>query len=516
MTTAASSRRTSADSMTALPTGFRLEFDPDTRQLTDSILFGGSPARAMRLWPAGCLALAELRAGPVGSSAAGLLARRLTDAGLAHPRPPACATAPDLTVLIPAKDRTGLLGTCLTAVGGQHPVIVVDDGSADPAAVAAVAHEHGAALHRRPAAGGPAAARNTGLAAVRTEFVAFLDSDCVPPPGWLEQLAAHFTDPLVGAVAPRIVAAGAGSRRGHTVASRYSAARGSLDLGPREARVLPASRVAYVPTAALVVRRTALESLPGAGQVFDESLRYGEDVDLIWRLHDRGWRIRYEPAVEVAHDGPRTWPALLSRRFRYGTSAGPLARRHPGRLMPLVLQPWPTVTVAALLARRPVAGVAAATAGWLSLTHTVRRAGIPADGAAAATVTATRQTWLGIGKYATQFGAPVLLLAMRTPGGTTALSRIGRRVAVASLLAGPALDAWRQCRPALDPVRFTLGHIADDVAYGAGVWAGCVRARTLAPVTPVISCRPLRISGPAPQTARTGKEGNAADAQHLV
>ena len=72
-----------------LPAGFRIELDAATRQLSDGSLFGGSPARAMRLTAAGHTALQELRDGPVGSAAAGVLARRLTDAGLAHPVPPA-------------------------------------------------------------------------------------------------------------------------------------------------------------------------------------------------------------------------------------------------------------------------------------------------------------------------------------------------------------------------------------------------------------------------------------------
>ena len=78
----------------------------------------------------------------------------------------------------------------------------------------------------------------------------------------------------------------------------------------------PGSRVSYVPTAALLVRRSALDSvaiddaaIPAPGHlagpgplssrgVFDPALRYGEDVDLIWRLHDAGWRVRYEPSVQ--------------------------------------------------------------------------------------------------------------------------------------------------------------------------------------------------------------------------
>ena len=54
----------------------------------------------------------------------------------------------------------------------------------------------------------------------------------------------------------------------------------------------------------------------------------------------------------------RAGPACSTRRFRYGTSAAPLARRHPANLAPLVLQPWPALAVAALLARRPAAAAA--------------------------------------------------------------------------------------------------------------------------------------------------------------
>src|SRR5205823_13526216 len=139
--------------------------------------------------------------------AAARLAPRLTAAGLAPPRPPAPASRPAVTVLIPVKDRAALLHRCLAARGRDHPVIVVDDGSRDPAAIADTAAAHGATLLRRPVSGGPGAARDTGLAHVTTDLVAFLDSDCVPGRGWIERLAAHLADPAVAAVAPRLAAA---------------------------------------------------------------------------------------------------------------------------------------------------------------------------------------------------------------------------------------------------------------------------------------------------------------------
>ncbi len=135
---------------------------------------------------------------------------------------------------------------------------------------------------------------------------------------------------------------------------------------------------------------------------------------------------------------------------------------------------------------------------------------MPTAGLTKATVTATRQTWLGLGRYATQFAAPLLIAAIARLAGPgrpavpgagrpvrrsprAASGRWGRRAALASLLLGPPLTAWAEGRRTLDPARFTLGRIADDIAYGLGVWSGCVTARTLAPLTPVIAWRPLRI-----------------------
>ena len=185
---------------------------------------------------------------------------------------------------------------------------------------------------------GPAAARNAGLAAARTPLVAFLDSDVVPEPGWLEPLLARLADPAVGLVAPRIVALPPVTGW----LGRYEAVRSSLDLGPDPALVVPRSRVAYVPSAALLVRRDAV----GAG--FDEDMHVAEDVDLVLRLHAAGWRLRYEPAARVAHDHRTSLRAWWLRKAFYGTGAAPLALRHRGAVPPMVLSPWAALTSALL------------------------------------------------------------------------------------------------------------------------------------------------------------------------
>ncbi len=459
-----------------LPPGTSVELDADTRQLAADVLFGGSPARVLRLSAAGLDALAELRAGAISSAAAATLARRLADTGLAHPRPRPVTGTPDVTVVVPVRDRAAELDRCLAAAGAGHRVLVVDDGSQDPDAVTAVCAARGAQVVHRDRNGGPGPARNSALRMISTELVAFLDSDCIPPPGWITELAGHFADPLVAAVAPRIVAAGPG------------AGSSPLDLGDRPARVAPMTRVSYLPTAALLLRRAAL----GAG--FDEALRYGEDVDLIWRLIEAGWRVRYDPAVRVPHAEPRTRTALLARRFRYGTSAAPLALRHPGALAPLVLQPWPALTMAALLARRPVAAGACFGASAALLTGRLRASGLPSRGVIRPMAGGVWQTWLGTGRWCGQFAAPVLLILIARPGGRRPAQRWGRRLAAASLLAGPPLAQWARDRRG-NPLRPALEALADQAAYGAGVYAGCLRERTVAPVLPVIAARPFEGPG---------------------
>jgi mycofactocin system glycosyltransferase len=244
-------------------------------------LLGGDPPRVLRLTAAGAAAANQLLAGTAPDTPAmQALAGRLVDAGIAHPRPgPAPIT--DVTLIVPVRDRTRELDRCL-ATAGPGPAVVVDDGSRDRSGVAAVCRRHGATLVRREVPGGPAAARNTGLGVVDTELVAFLDSDCVPDPGWLALLCGVLADPAVGAAAPRIRPL----ERSRTPVARFAAGRSPLDLGPHPAAVVPGGRVAYVPTAALLVRRAAL------GDGFDPALRYGGSPTA--------------PRPDRSHDGTRT------------------------------------------------------------------------------------------------------------------------------------------------------------------------------------------------------------------
>ncbi len=458
-----------------LPAGWSLELDPAVRRIEGGrVLVGGAPLRVVRLTEAGARWLDRAAAGAPLSTAAGprRLAGRLVDGALAQPKPrlgdgPAVDA---VTVIVPVRDDAAGLARTLASTGPVAEVIVVDDGSADAGAVRRVVN--GGRVVRNETPRGPSAARERGRRAAGTPVVAFVDAGVELPPGWLAPLLAHLGDDGVGAVAPR-VRAGRGSAPSWLAA--YERVRSPLDLGPLAGSVAPGGRVPYVPTATLVVRRDALLSVGG----FDERLRFGEDVDLVWRLGAAGWRVRYEPSVEVSHPSRSTLPAWMGQRVRYGSSAAILARRHPGAVAPLRVSGWRALAWAAVAAGRPAvgAGIGATTTAALvprlrGLDHPVqeaiRLAGRGNLWAGRAVADAVRRPWW-----------PLAV-------GLAITSRRSRRALLAAATL-PALLEWRERRPALGPARFAALRLLDDASYGAGVWLGCVRVRSFAALVPTFT-----------------------------
>ncbi len=456
------------------PESISLRPDASTRRSDAGRTFiGGSPLRMLRLTDAGARLADDLLAGePIGHDVTRqTLARRLLDGGLAHPVP---GPTPELTVtvVVPVRDHAAELDALTASLGSTIPVVVVDDGSADPAAVARAAPDATVLRHERSS--GPAAARNRGWQAATTDLVAFVDADVTVPSGWLDPLVAHFADPAVGAVAPRV----RGRPGGHSTIDRYERHRSPLDLGPQPARVVPGGRVSYVPTATVVFRRSVLESHGG----FDESLRFGEDVDLIWRVA-REHSVRYEPAVEVSHDNRATWPALVRQRMQYGSSAAHLDQRHPGQVAPVDVNVWSLAawSLATAGGRRGIAAglaTAATSAALLvpqlrgrvddPLRETVRLAG-------AGNLWAGR--WLASASVRAWFP---LALAASVP------SRRARRALVAAAII-PNLLEWRDRAPDLGPIPWTAARVIDDLAYCAGVWNGCVQVGSWRSIRPRLS-----------------------------
>ncbi len=458
--------------MTLLPDGFTVRVRDDVRLLPTPdgglSLVGGSPLRSMRLTPAAARQVNDRQVW-VCDAATDLIARRLLDGNLADPVDLRPVDPAELTVVVPARDRPGHLDRCLAALSGLD-VIVVDDASLDPTVVAEVVRRHGATLLTLADNRGPAGARNAGLARIPTTYVAFVDSDVTAAPRMLAQLAGHLVDPRVALAGPLV--------RGHTDKARpswferHDVTASSLSLGTRACSVRPGAAVGWLPSACLVARTSTLRQVGG----FAADLRVGEDVDLVWRLVEAGHVVRYEPELEALHEVRGTIRGWLGRKLVYGTGGAELGRRHGDAIAPAVLSPAMAAAGAAILAGRWWS-VPAALASLVWGTRAVAGALPDVPGR---TGLAIRLATRGLGWSLRQESA--LLLRHWWPLTLVAclLSRTVRRMVLAALVVDTAV-AFQET-----DVRPTtlIGRRLDDLAYGAGLWVGALRSRSVRCLAP--------------------------------
>ena len=429
----------------------------------DRVVIAGSPLRLFRLSAAGTRVLEAIELGQQLPANHAMLTDRLVAAGAIHPvHTESLFTAADVTIVVPAYNARP------SATLDSSEVIVVDDASDTPLETAPGWHTIRLAENR-----GPGAARNAGLAEVTTPLVAFVDTDVDLPDDWLEALLPHFGDPLVALVAPRVA-----SSAGASVLAEYEMARSPLDLGRQPGRVAAGTRVSYVPAAAMVVRTDTLRAIGG----FDESMRSGEDVDLVWRLADAGLRARYEPATTVHHRPRATVRAWARQRVVYGRSAATLDRQHPNSVAPLHVSGWTAGVWLLVLARRPLAAAAVAAGTMVALRRKLDDlpAAEPLRLAGLGHLYAGRQVASAI----TRVWWPLALVA-------AALVPRTRLPLLAAAVLPPLVD-WLPRRGPSDPVRYLVMRLADDVAYGTGVWIGSIEQRSIGALAPKFTNWPGR------------------------
>jgi mycofactocin system glycosyltransferase len=435
------------------------------RRDSGRLLVGGTPPRLLRLTEAGVAALDAILDGAPPDRTMTALLGRLGKDGLLHPEPGDGSADPEVTAIVPVLDGGEPLADLVRALALEGPVIVVDDGSRDGSAERA--ERAGARVLRHDSPRGPAAARNAGLAAAKSEIVAFLDADCEVTPGWRRGLAGLFAiDRDLALVAPRVRSA-----PGDSAIARYEAGASPLDLGPHASLVGPARRVAYLPAAALLGRRKLMLDLGG----FDESMRFGEDVDLVWRLLDAGKHVRYAPSREVRHR-PRTGVVALARqRAGYGSSAPELVRRHGSSAAPLRVSGHSAVIWgAATLGPRALAAALAASTAIVAR----RGADRPAREALAEVALRSQADAIAhLARVLTREWLPLFLLA-------AGFSRRAR-VTLLGTLVVDSLSVWLTAKTPGRLIPSTGLHLVDRTAYAAGMWRQMIRRRDFLAIKPV-------------------------------
>ena len=238
---------------------------------------------------------------------------------------------PRLSVIVPAHDSTSVLERVLAAIHasdlprGEWELIVVDDASRDD--TAAMAERQADRVIRLMApAGGPANARNRGVAVARGDWLVFIDADVV----------IH-ADTLSGFT--RVIDSEPGLVAVFGAYDEHPPAPGFLsqyrNLLHRYVHLVGAGEADTFWSGCGAVQRAAFDAVGG----FDAT-RFPrpqiEDIELGYRLRQHGGRIRLAPEVQGAHlkvwrytgslrtdvvDRGVPWVRLLLERGALGASA---------------------------------------------------------------------------------------------------------------------------------------------------------------------------------------------------
>ena len=203
---------------------------------------------------------------------------------------PSTMSWPRVSVIVCAYNAERTIRDCcegLVDLGyPDYEVIVVDDGSTD--ATARIVNEFGVRMIQTPNRG-LSQARNTGLDAATGVIVAYTDADARPDPQWLTYLAEAFmTSSHVGIGGWNIAPAGDGG-----IADCVANAPG----GPVHV-LLSDDEAEHIPGCSMAFRTEALRAIGG----FDPQFRSaGDDVDVCWRLQQRGWTLGFSHGALVWH-----------------------------------------------------------------------------------------------------------------------------------------------------------------------------------------------------------------------
>ena len=413
---------------------------------------------------------------------------------------------PTVTVIVPARDRADDLDDCLQALSqvdypaGLFELVVVDDGSADPVAIAVVTARHGGRLLVNERNRGPAYSRNRGAWEATSDLLAFIDSDCVPERGWLRELTAYFSWARVGAVGGRTLGYYTESRL-----DRYEEVASPLDMGRHLVVEGPGTSTFYVPTCNLLVRRCAYQAVGG----LREHLRVGEDVDLCWRLRATGAYLVYAPEGVVRHKHRDRLGAMLRRRAQYGTSEAPLYALHPDKRKRFSTAPAPVATAAllslALIWRKPwLLPACLAPALWDGLRRTGHLREMGVDLSAQDVWTAVRRGHLSM-LYFAYFHLVRYYLGPLAAAGL--FSRGLRVFACAAAVYAAGVD-YATRRPRMSFPAFLAYYLAEHAAYQAGVVTGCVKAGTFRSYLPAFERPNGRGSGLEEAGLPAGRDTN--------
>jgi glycosyltransferase involved in cell wall biosynthesis len=275
-----------------------------------------------------------------------------------------------VSFVVPVHNGAASIGECIDSIfaqadGRPMEVLVVDDRSQDGSSelLRSLAEKYSLRLLEGPGRGA-AAAINIGVLAARYPIICQVDQDVILEANWMRLVVDELADRHVAAAQGYYV----GDPRA-TVAAKVMA----RDLEQRY-QAIQGSDTTHVCTGNSAYRAEALREVG----LFDESLGYGYDNDMSYRLREAGYRLTLCRRARSIHRWREGVIGYLRQQYGFGYGRADLVSKHPRRLTgdsvsPLGMMAHPIVMTLALalavvgVAWRPAATMGAVLLGLLAL-----------------------------------------------------------------------------------------------------------------------------------------------------
>jgi glycosyltransferase involved in cell wall biosynthesis len=233
---------------------------------------------------------------------------------------PAEQNATSFSVVVCSYNGARTIGECLYHLSKlnypNYEIIVVDDGSTDN--TAEIAQQYKVRLIQTENRG-LSAARNTGREHANGEIIAYIDDDAYPDPDWLNYYNVAFRNASHALI---------GGPNLSPVNDPWVAQCVARSPGGPNHVLLTDTLAEHVPGCNMAFRKSRLEEIDGFDPMFHTA---GDDVDVCWRIQEKGWTVGFAPSAVVWHHRRSSISAYWRQQRGYGRAEALLHQKWPGR-----------------------------------------------------------------------------------------------------------------------------------------------------------------------------------------
>jgi len=242
---------------------------------------------------------------------------------------------PLVSIIVPVYNGQKTIAKCIESLlKAEYPrkeIIIIDNGSTDATLKIVSRYPVKLIIEKRR---GAYIARNTGIAHARGEIILFTDADCIVDKNWIKCIVRNYRDERIWGVGGSILP----YTRPHapytprTLIEKYSISSHffAFPVGKTINKVIELSRKPGVLHSGCFYTANASfrkEALMKVGN-FDESFFSGGDIDICYRILNKGGKLIFDPDAKVYHIPRDNILSLIRQFFKYGLATAQLVKKH--------------------------------------------------------------------------------------------------------------------------------------------------------------------------------------------